>query len=164
MKKLILLSLFLGVAGWGLAQSASFKVQLSTDSLLLGNYTEVSFTLENANGRNFQAPSFEGFQIVGGPNQSSSFSMVNGAVSQSLSYTYYIEPLEIGNYYIEPASIETDEGILETQPIEVIVVPNPDGIQQRPERKSRSLDLFKPLTPVEPTPKKPRKKRRIYRI
>ncbi len=152
------------------SQKARFSVSVSIDSLLMGNYTEVEFKLENISGKNFQAPSFEGFQVVGGPSQSSSYSMINGAVNQSQTFTYYLEPLDVGNYYLEVASVETEDGYLETEPILIVVVPNPEGIKQKPSRtRSLQFDLFEPIpdpTPPEANPKKrkPRKKRRIYRI
>lgn len=159
---LLFLFLYLGMA-W--SQEAQFSVDLSIDSLLLGNRTKVTFTLENARGSNFVAPDFTGFQIYSGPNQSSSVSMINGVVSQQQSFSYYLVAEEIGNYYIQPASIETEEGILETEPIEIIVVPNPDGIQQEESRTKRRRDFFNEYPLPQPTdPKKPRKKRRIYRI
>ena len=41
------------------------------------------------------------FQIVSGPNQSSSMSMVNGSISQSLTYSYTLRPrkLKVKNRY-----------------------------------------------------------------
>lgn len=124
-------------------EGARFTVEVSTDSILFGNYFKVTFTLENAQGGDFSAPDFSEFYVVSGPNQASSMSIVNGEVTQSVSYAYYLEPKEIGNYYILPASIDIGDQMLETQPIEVLVVPNPEGIKQRPERKPGSqLDRF----------------------
>ena len=119
-----------------------FTVTVSTDSILFGNYFEVKFTLEDANGGNFNAPTFENFNIISGPNTSTSMSFMNGTMSQSVAYTYYLEPKEIGSYYIQPASIETNETVLETLPLEVLVVPNPDGIRQHPQQRQGSNSLF----------------------
>lgn len=127
----------------GLSQETTrFTVKVSMDSILFGNYFQVVFSLENAKGEDFQAPAFEEFQVVSGPNFSSSFSMINGDVTQSVSYTFYLEPKEIGNYYIEPASIKVEEKILETDPIEILVVPNPEGIKQTPPTQNRMNDLW----------------------
>lgn len=110
-----------------------FTVRLSTDSVLMGNPFQVQFTLENAEGRNFSAPSFSpDFMVVSGPNTSTSISIMNGQTSRSMTYTYLLEPIGEGNFFIGPASVETDEGYLETLPIEIMVVPNPDGIRQSP--------------------------------
>lgn len=146
-----------------------FTLEISTDSILMGNYFEVKFTLENANGRNFYPPTFEGFTIIGGPNQASSMSIVNGNMTQSISYSYYLEPKDIGQFWIEPASIEAGDDILETSPTEILVVPNPDGIKQYPkQREQRRLffdDFFsRPRITPEPMPKnepvQPKKKKR----
>ncbi|MCB0521562.1 MAG: BatD family protein [Lewinellaceae bacterium] len=115
-----------------------FTVEVSTDSILMGNNFEVKFILENANGNDFEAPDFsDHFNVVSGPNFSSSFSMVNGTMTQSQTITYYLEPRDIGAYYILPASVNTGDKILETVPLEVLVVPNPDGIKQSPPNRKQ---------------------------
>lgn len=119
----------------------SLAVRISNDSILMGNYFEVAFTIENASIKKFEAPDFEGFNIISGPNQSSSMVMNNGTVAQSLTYSYYLEPLDIGNYYIQPAFVDTGEDIIESAPLEVIVLDNPDGIIQGPQQRNRK-DLF----------------------
>ena len=169
MKKIITNLLFLLITYCLHAQDAQFSVSISTDSLLMDNPLEVTFTLKNTDGKRFEAPQFEGFQIVGGPNQSSSFQMVNGDVSQEISYSYYLQPVDIGTHYIPPASIETKDGFLETQPIEIMVYPNPDGIQQNIRKPRSDFHFFDfprsqpaPNTPQKPT--KSKKKRKIYRM
>lgn len=145
MKKAFLCSIFLFMgltAATSQEKAAKFTVSVSTDSILMDNYFEVKFTLENANGKNFEAPNFdEHFNVVSGPNFSTSMSMVNGDVTQSMTITYYLEPREIGAYYILPASVEANEKVLETAPLEVLIVPNPDGIKQSP-KKNGNLDNF----------------------
>lgn len=115
-------------------QEAKLTVTVSNDSILLGNYIEVAFSIENASVKNFEAPTFDGFNIISGPNQSSSMMINNGAVTQSITYSYYLEPADIGNYYIQPAFADTEEGALESAPLEVIVVDNPEGIIQQPKQ------------------------------
>jgi len=177
-KQLLLLICSLACSAVLMAQEEPrFTIELSTDSILMGNYFQVTFTLENAKGDDFAPPTFDGFNIVSGPNTSSSMSIVNGQVSQKVSYTYYLEPRDIGNYFIEPASISTDDSILETQPLEVLVVPNPDGIRQSPQRERRSFgfDFFDTFPRMQPElrerqeqekeqPAKKKKKRKIYKI
>ena len=148
-----------------------FMIEVSNDSILLGNYFEVTFTIENAKSHNFQAPDFKGFQIVGGPSRSSQTTIINGEMTQRMSWSFYLEPADIGNYFIEAASIETEEGILETAPLEILVVPNPDGVIQQPKQPQDSRrqewnffnDPFFKKSP-EKEIKKPKKKRKIYRI
>lgn len=157
------------------AQDAKFTIEVSTDSVLMGNYFQVSFKIENGAASNFTAPDFQGFSIVGGPNQSSTYSMVNGVSSQSMSYSYYLQPTEEGQFFIEPASIEIDGEIFETNPIEIKVAPNPDGIIQQPNKKEYHIfDSFSPFDSFfdqqptfpkqEPKKKKTKKKRKTVKI
>lgn len=180
MKKILLLVMVAVCCNClAVAQSeARFTVTVSTDSILLGNYFEVKFTLENAQGEQFEPPAFTDFDVVSGPNTASSFSMVNGKVTQSLSYSYYLEPRDIGNYYILPAAIRVDGKVLETLPLEVMVVPNPDGIRQTPGavRSQRiwpddfMLDepFFSKPAPEQQKPERekasPGKKRKVYKL
>jgi len=143
-------------------QESNFRIEVSSDSILLGNYFEVKFILENESGSQFEPPAFNGFTVVGGPNQSSNFSMMNGKVSQSMSYSYYLEPLDIGNYYIDPASINVGDKILETLPQEILVVVNPDEIYQPPS--INKMEDPRPLNESSPKSTKPKKKRKVYKL
>lgn len=131
-KQHFLLAVLLSMSVLTFAQApAKFTVRVSTDSVLMGNNFQASFTLENADGANFKAPELAAyFDVISGPNTSSSTTMMNGQMSKSITYTYYLQPRETGVFYIEPASIETPDNYLETAPMEIMVVPNPDGIQQ----------------------------------
>jgi len=164
------------------AQESKFTVAVSTDSILMNNDFQVVFTLENVQGTNFEAPSFNDFEVLSGPNMASSFSMINGTTTQSISYTYLLRPKDIGNYFIQPASVKTGDDYLETVPLEVLVVPNPDGIIQRPqrERNSSPSDIFGDMfdssdflrgmprqsTPQQEQPqqKPAKKKRKTYKL
>jgi hypothetical protein len=145
MKKSIFLffTLFLSYQMGFAQENAQFSVKVSMDSILYGNYFQVVFTLKNAKGEGFQAPAFEDFHVKSGPNMSSSFSMINGEVTQSAAYTYYLEPKDVGNYYIQPASIAVGEMLLETDPLEILVVPNPEGLKQAPPREEGMSNFFR---------------------
>ena len=143
-------------------EESSFRIEVSSDSILFGNYFEVKFILENESGRQFEPPSFDGFTLVGGPNQATNFSIMNGKTSQSMSYSYYLKPLDIGNYYIDPARIFVGDKVLETLPQEILVVVNPDEEYQPP-----NIDKMEDLSPLnDPAPKstKPKKKRKVYKL
>lgn len=174
MHKLLLIGFCLGMGVLMHAQeNPTFQIKLPSDSVLMGNYLQVTFQLDGAKGTDFIAPPFEGFHIVSGPNMSSSFQMINGEVSQSMSYSYYLEPKEVGNYYIEPASIRTEGGVVETEPTPILVLPNPDGIIQQPQSMQRQLEFkfddfamppgFEPPVMPRDTVKK-KKKRKTYKL
>ncbi|RME08962.1 MAG: hypothetical protein D6816_04965 [Bacteroidetes bacterium] len=189
MKGTLSVLLFLAAATVLSAQSKepSFTVKLSTDSVLMGNYFQVQFILEGGNGTEFQEPDFsQDFNIVSGPSQSMFTTIVNGEMSQRMTISFYLEPKQEGLYYIGPASIRVDEQVLETEPVEVLVVPNPDGIKQSPEMENPPLrfefgspfdhkdpffddplfDIPRRMTPPgrDSIPAKPKKKRKTIRI
>ncbi|MBK8563491.1 MAG: BatD family protein [Saprospiraceae bacterium] len=146
MKKAIFSSIFIFAAFCGVFSQdkpVKFTVTVSTDSILMDNYFEVKFVLENADGQNFEAPDFnEHFNVVSGPNFSTSMSIMNGNITQNMTITYYLEPKDVGNYYIMPASVKAKGEVLETAPLEVMVVPNPDGIKQSlPKHNSQNLQF-----------------------
>ena len=137
MRLLILLSIILLSSIYAFSQSPTFTISVSSDSVLLGNKIAVTFSVKNALGDAMQFPDFIGFDKLSGPNVSTSMSIMNGQMSQSASYTFYLEPLEVGDAYIEPAGLETNEGYLETLPQLIRVYPNPDGIIQQPNNQQR---------------------------
>jgi len=172
MKRVIVL-FFIGVFFQTVAFAQSepkFSVEVSSDSVLLGNYFIVKFTLENASSNDFQAPDFSDFRVVSGPNFSSSMTVINGNMTQKASHTFYLEPKDIGNYFIQSASVETEAGTLETIPLEILVVPNPEGIIQKPEMQEETMrfdmrmdDFFMRPAPQEKEAKPKRKTRKTVK-
>lgn len=169
---LFLFGLLLAAASTEAQSEASFTVECSSDSVLMDNYLIVRFVLENGSGAEFTAPKFEDFE-ASGPNISSSMSVMNGEVSQRIVYTFQLRPRDIGNLFIEPAGIVVDGEVLETEPLEIIALPNPDGIIENPEPMVNDpfrmeFDWpdfqfpFPELQPEEPVKKK--KKRKTYKL
>jgi hypothetical protein len=69
----------------------SIKVEVSADTIPVGEIVEVTYTIENGDGE-FEAPDFNGLPVISGPNTSSSFVYQNGKMSSSQSYTYLFRP------------------------------------------------------------------------
>ena len=111
----------------------SFQTKVSKNRLGLNERLRVTFEM-NQNGDNFNPPSFEGFTVVGGPNQSVSNSWVNGVRSFSKSYTYFLTPIRKGKITIAQATIEIDGEVYKTTPVQVEItqaVNNPNSPQAR---------------------------------
>ena len=122
MRNKIIFTLFLSfcVNSFSQDQSVSFLAEVSKNTLGVNENLRIDFKM-NKDGDNFQAPSFEGFRVVGGPNQSVSNSWINGKRTFSKVYSYYITPLKIGSLTIGQAIIEIDNKIYKTIPIKVKV-------------------------------------------
>lgn len=97
--------------------------------VVVGERFQVVFEA-NAEGKNFQAPPFDGFTIVGGPftSSSSSFSMVNGSMSHTVknSYTYALQAYKEGTFRIGAASLTVKGNKISSEPFEIQVLPD-DG-------------------------------------
>ncbi len=111
------------------AQDVVFKVEVTSDTLYFGNTIGIKYTIENAQG-DFEPPQFNGLEVVGGPNVSSQFSMINGTVSQSSSYEYFLMPIETGSFYVDPAILKQEGSMLRSESLRIEVVDNPHGIRQ----------------------------------
>ncbi|MDB9886662.1 BatD family protein [Flavobacteriaceae bacterium] len=110
-----------------------FETKLSKNRLGLNERLRVSFEM-NQNGDNFIPPTFDGFSVIGGPNQSVSNSWVNGVRSFSKTYTYFVTPSRKGKLIIGQASIEIEGEVYKTSPKQVEVteaVNNPNSPQAR---------------------------------
>ncbi len=123
------LLLSLGLNG----QNIRFYTTTDAREVIAGSFLEVNFVLENSSdAQNFKPPDFGKFVVVSGPSRSSQMSIINGTVSQSVTYGYSLKAPGTGAYTIEAASIKVGGTELKTKPIRISVVkgsqigPGPD--------------------------------------
>ncbi len=97
--------------------------------VMVGERFQVVFEA-NAEGKNFTAPSFEGFNVVGGPftSSSSSISMTGAGVTRTVrnSYTYALQAYQEGTFHIGSASLTVSGNKITSEPFDIKVVPD-DG-------------------------------------
>lgn len=117
MKKLLFIVLLLS---FKLTAQVQFEASVSKNSLGINERLRIDFTM-NEDGDNFNPPSFEGFRIVGGPNQSVSFTWVNGKKAFEKTYSYFLQPTKKGSFVIKQATIEINGQIYKTNPVKVTV-------------------------------------------
>jgi len=98
----------------------SFVAKVSKKNLGINERLRVDFEM-NQDGDNFVPPSFKGFNVVGGPNQSISNSWVNGKRSYSKTYSYFLAPKSQGKFIINQATIEIDDQIYKTISLNIVV-------------------------------------------
>ena len=97
-----------------------FDAKVSKKRLGINERLRIDFEM-NQDGDNFRPPNFEGFRVVGGPNQSISNSWINGKRSFSKTYSYFLSPQTRGKVTIAQATIEIEGETYKTLPIEVEV-------------------------------------------
>ena len=98
----------------------SFVAKVSKKTLGINERLRVDFEM-NEDGDNFVPPSFNGFNVVGGPNQSISNSWINGKRSYSKTYSYFLAPKSQGKFTINQATIEIEDQIYKTTPLSIVV-------------------------------------------
>lgn len=107
------------------SQELEFQAYVSSKVLRVGEQFTITYQLNNKVD-NINIPSFDDFQLLGGPATSSSTSIqiINGKVSQeiSYSYTYYLRAIKPGKFIIPPATITWKKKTYQCNTIEIEVV------------------------------------------
>ena len=134
--------IFLFVLQWSLF-GQSFHANVNSTTVALNDKFEVSFTFEGqeANAiKNFLPPDLnKDFLILSGPNQSTSMQIINGAVSGSISYSYYIQSRNLGEYTIGSAKIVYKDQEYRSEPIKIKVVAGVPKTKQNEQQTSANV-------------------------
>ena len=152
-----------------LAQDVKFTATVSKSTVALNSKFKIEFKLENAQGSAFEAPRFEDFEVVGGPSSSSAMRIINGTITQSISYVYYLKPKETGNFSVKSATIKVNGNKIETKDVEIKVVAESEQESEDAEEKElQQADpfsgFFQRRTPQQNLQEKPKKKRNSYQL
>jgi len=132
MKFIKYITLFLIVLSTSIASAqVTFEAKLSKKKLGINERLRIDFEM-NKDGDNFNPPNFDGFNVVGGPNQAVSTSWINGKRTYKKTYSYFLSPKQRGSFTINQATIEIDGDIYKTTPQTVVVTaavdrPNDDN-------------------------------------
>jgi len=128
----------------GTAQGANFTASLDRDTMTLGETATLSLTFEGGSPQNAPAPDVPGLDISSSGN-SQSFSMVNGAMSSTVTVTYSVTAQQPGQYTIPALTADVGGQSLTTQPITLTVqkpdAPSADDIHSGNEAAFMTLSL-----------------------
>jgi hypothetical protein len=120
-----------------LAQNVTFVASADRTIVGAGEQFEVSFTVSapDVNGaRNFKPPTLTPFAVLSGPNQSTNMQFINGQMSGSISFTYYLYTRQTGKFTIASATIEYKGTTLRSQPLQIEVT------QGKPQTQAKEPD------------------------
>jgi len=134
------------------AQDAKFTASVSSNQVGTGEQFQIDFSV-SANAENFNPPSFSGFQVLSGPNQSTSMTSINGNTTVSNAFSYILMPVKEGEFTIGAATIVVNGHRMSTNPIKIKVVkgrpvPQNQQTQNGPDNSvsaGNSADLSKSL-------------------
>ena len=123
-RKILILLTFALITAGSFAESTQFTMT-APNVVRAGEQFRLSFTL-NDRGTDLQLPDLSNFEILMGPStqQSSSFQMINGQTTQSVtfSYIYVLRAKAEGTFTIRPASIKVDGRVFESNSLDIQVV------------------------------------------
>jgi len=138
LRSLLFIVCFAPLSLW--AQDDPTLIVSTKKQVMVGERFQVVFEA-NAEGKNFQAPTFNGFTVLGGPftSSSSSFSMVNGSMSHTVknSYTFALQANQEGTFHIGSASLNVKGTKVNSEPFDIKVIPD-DGSHAAPTGGSGS--------------------------
>ncbi len=116
--------LFFTVYNTSLAQ-VKFSAVCPNKQIGKNEYLQVQYVVENAsNVEQITPPAFKNFSIVSGPNQQSSTSIINGAVSQSVALEFILRPTAPGSFTLPPATAKVNGKTLVSNSLSVQVTNN----------------------------------------
>ena len=82
----------------------------------------IEYRLENAEGSSFNGPDFTPFKQAGGPSTQTSMTIINGAMSKTMTYTYRLLATKTGKFTIQPATIKVNGKIIRSNSVKIEVL------------------------------------------
>ncbi|MBR5780452.1 MAG: protein BatD [Bacteroidales bacterium] len=129
--KFLYILAFIFIAAYSLeAQSDVTFRTICKKQVSVGEQFQVSYEL-NGDGKDFKAPNFNNFEVIGGPftSTSSSVQIINGSVSRTntQTFSYHLRAIKEGNFTIPQASVTVDRKRITSEPCEINVVASANG-------------------------------------
>ncbi|MBQ7062877.1 MAG: BatD family protein, partial [Bacteroidales bacterium] len=123
----------------------------SRQSAAAGQPFQITFEV-NGKAANFKMPTFKNLTLVGGPSTgySSSTSIINGQMTQSVTYTYTIivQADNVGTANVGVASCTVDGKSVTSKPFSIkIEKPDPNRQQQQQQQAASSWPFGNPSRP-----------------
>ncbi len=135
MKRIFILGLLLHVALISLGQEVRFSGSVSKPKVAVGEQFRLTYSI-NTTASGFSGPDLSAFDVYSGPNQTTSMQIINGAVTQNLSYYYILAPKKEGRFSLAPAVILVANGRVKSNEISIEVSKgNPN--QNQPGQSNR---------------------------
>ena len=123
-RNILLIIIFLSVSSSAIIPQ-EFKASVDKTKVEQYERFQVYFTFSGGDINkvtNFKGPNFKGFNVLSGPNQSTSMQIINNSVSSSIEYSYIIQSSQEGNFTIGSASLSYEGKKYSTGQVNIEVV------------------------------------------
>lgn len=135
-KPIIILCLLLLTVAASMAQS--LKAEISSSKVSLNESFQIDYILDGANG-SINPPDFKSFTLLSGPSTSQNYQMINGTVSQSITYSYILSPQKKGRFTIDGAIAVANGRKIKSNALTIDVVDGPqNNNKQQPSNQNSS--------------------------
>ncbi len=121
--------------------SQKLTAHVSKNKVYVGEVFQISFTA-NGNMSSFKQPNMPDFDIYSGPNQSTSVQIVNGTMSQTISYSYMIGARKEGKFTIGGASATINGIKAESYAVSIEVVKGTAPQKQQQQNNDPFASIF----------------------
>jgi len=121
--------------------SQKLTAQVSKNKVYIGEVFQLSFTA-NGNMSGFKAPNMPDFDVYSGPNQSTSVQVMNGSMSQTISYSYMIAARKEGKFTIGAAVASVNNTKAESNPITIEVIKGAAPQKQQQQQNDPFASMF----------------------
>ncbi len=140
MKRIFLLIILITGLFYNVSAQDASLVASGPSTVGTGQQFAVTYSI-NTNGTGFKGPSFKGFSVLSGPNQSSSsnISFANGRMTQSVTfqYIYYLQAGNEGTFTVTPASITVNGKTISSNSLTIKVVKGSGGSTQQNQQNNQ---------------------------
>ncbi|MEM6724434.1 MAG: BatD family protein [Bacteroidota bacterium] len=133
-------------------QDIKFYAVAHVEKAAVSEPFQVTFVIEGTDFENFEMPELTDFEYAGPPSQSSNISIINGNMTKSFKYTYYLKADAEGEFELGSATIQVQEEEISSAPIMIKVGKTAilkEGIEEEEVpffRKDRKRKKKKPAT------------------
>jgi hypothetical protein len=118
-----------------------FTATASKTNVGVGEQFEIDFSID-ANGDRFTPPDLNIFQVMSGPNMSTSETMVNGSTTFNNTYSYIVAATKEGAFNIGAAAIIVNGHTLLSNHLKIIVKGHAPPGQQAQQQQMKVPDPF----------------------
>ena len=124
--------------------SADINLNATVDKNTVGIGDRFVYTVE-VSGKSTSLPkpvfpSFENFSLISGPNTSTNIQFINGAMSASNTYSFYLIPQQEGKFSIPAATLDVDGEIIASNEIQITVVKGSAKVQPQNQPPKSTQD------------------------
>ena len=138
--KLFLFCVFMLCNSLVFGQGVRFTAEVGQPVVGTGEQFALTFSI-NANGESFNPPNFGSFQVLAGPNLSTSMTSVNGNTTISTSYSFILMASKEGEFTFGAASIEVNGRHYTSNSVKIKVVKGHPVQQQQQQNSGGQTDM-----------------------